>query len=118
MTDRTISLDDSGPRPTSYSALQQKTNTAAKGPKHIDMLRAPEFPPRRTSVDACQPQRFSSPSPSRHAQPAPLPMIPQGGARNTNRRPTLGVEGALPSNLLNELNSVLSKSSRGAKSND
>lgn len=45
-------------------------------------------------------------------------MIPQGGTKNINRRPALGMEGALPSNLLNELNSVLSKSSRGARSND
>lgn len=77
--------------------------------KHMDMLKAPDFPLGPASVDVCHPRRISSPSISRHAQPMPLPLPPQSSSKTINRRPALGREGVMPSNLLNELNSVLSK---------
>ncbi|KAM9335311.1 arf-GAP with Rho-GAP domain, ANK repeat and PH domain-containing protein 2 [Symphorus nematophorus] len=117
-TDRRISLDDGNPRPTKDAALHHKTNTIANCPKHIDMLKAPKVPHRRSSVDVCQPKRLPSPSPSRHLQPMPLPIPPQSGCKTINRRPALGGEGIMPPNLLNELNSVLSKTGRSAKSKD
>ncbi|XP_076581754.1 arf-GAP with Rho-GAP domain, ANK repeat and PH domain-containing protein 2 isoform X2 [Chaetodon auriga] len=118
LTDRRISLDDGNPRPTKDAALHHKTTTTANCLKQIDMLKAPEVPHRRSSVDACQPQRLPSPSPSRHSQPTALPVPSQSGCKTISRRPVLGGEGIMPPNLLNELNSVLSKTGRIAKSND
>lgn len=118
LTDRRISLDDSKSRAAKDAALHHKTNTTANCLKHIDMLKAPQVPHRRSSVDVCQHQHLASPSPSRHMQPMPLPIPPQSGCKTISRRPALGVEGIMPSNLLNELNSVLSKTGRSAKSND
>ncbi|XP_041820950.1 arf-GAP with Rho-GAP domain, ANK repeat and PH domain-containing protein 2 [Chelmon rostratus] len=114
LTDRRVSLDDGNPRPTKDAAVHHKTNA----PKHTDVLRAPEVPYRRPSVDVCQPQRLPSPSPSRHLQPMALPIPPQSGCKTISRRPALGGEAIMPSNLMNELNSVLSKTGRIAKSND
>lgn len=70
-------------------------------------LRLGEAPPRRTSVDAGRPPRIPSPLPSRSTVPPPS----AGGGR----RPRVRGEGLMPPSLLNELNSVLSKSGRGAK---
>ena len=118
LTDRRISLDDSKSRAAKDAALHHKTNTTANCLKHIDMLKAPQVPHRRSSVDVCQHQHLASPSPSRHLKPMPLPVPPQSGCKTISRRPALGVEGIMPPNLLNELNSVLSKTGRSAKSND
>ncbi|XP_073331305.1 arf-GAP with Rho-GAP domain, ANK repeat and PH domain-containing protein 2 [Pagrus major] len=118
LTDRRISLDDGRSRPTKDAALHHKTTTTANCLKHIDMLKTPQVPHRRSSVDVCQHQRLPSPLPSRHLQPMPLPVPPQSGCKTISRRPALGGEGIMPHNLLNELNSVLSKTGRSAKSND
>ncbi|XP_038586650.1 arf-GAP with Rho-GAP domain, ANK repeat and PH domain-containing protein 2 isoform X2 [Micropterus salmoides] len=107
LKDRRISLDDGNPRLTKDSTLKMNT-----------MLKAPEVPHRRPSVDVCLPQRLPSPSPSRHSQPMALPLPPQSGFKTIGRRPVLGGEALIPPNLLNELNSVLSKTGRTAKSND
>ncbi|TKS92897.1 Arf-GAP with [Collichthys lucidus] len=117
-TDRRISLDDVNARSTKDAALHHKTSTTANSPKQIDMFKAPEIPHRRRSVDACQPQRFTSTLPSRHMKPMPLPLPPQSGCKTIGKRPVLGREGIMPPNLLSELNSVLSKTGRSAKSND
>ncbi|KAM8747595.1 arf-GAP with Rho-GAP domain, ANK repeat and PH domain-containing protein 2 [Acanthopagrus schlegelii] len=118
LTDRRISLDDSKSRAAKDAALHHKTNTTANCLKHIDMLKAPQVPHRRSSVDVCQHQHLASPSPSRHLKLMPLPVPPQSGCKTISRRPALGVEGIMPPNLLNELNSVLSKTGRSAKSDD
>lgn len=110
------SLDDAGRRPSSYVASQPKSNAAAKGLKHMDALKALEFPPRRASLDVGQPPRFSSTSPSRPLATVPT-LLPPLGAKGVNRRPVRGAEGGMPANVLTELNSVLSKSGRGAASN-
>ncbi|GAA6216344.1 arf-GAP with Rho-GAP domain, ANK repeat and PH domain-containing protein 2 [Lates japonicus] len=95
-----------------------KTNTIASFPKKNNLLRAPEVPFRRPSLDVSQPPRLPCPSPSRHSQPMPLPVPPKSGCKTTNKKPALGREGMMPPNLLNELNSVLSKTGRSAKNND
>ncbi|XP_035531725.1 arf-GAP with Rho-GAP domain, ANK repeat and PH domain-containing protein 2 [Morone saxatilis] len=118
---RGISLDDGKPRPTKDAPPRMpnpKTNTTANCPKHTDTVKAPEVPFRRPSVDVCQPQHLPSPAPSRHLKPMPLPLPPQSGCKTISRRPVLGGEGVMPPSLLNELNSVLSKTGRTAKSND
>ncbi|XP_044040959.1 arf-GAP with Rho-GAP domain, ANK repeat and PH domain-containing protein 2 isoform X2 [Siniperca chuatsi] len=118
LTDRRISLDDGNPRPTKDATLHPKTNTTANFPKHNNMLKAPEVPHKRPSVDVCLPQHLPSQFPSRHSQPMALPLPPQSGFKTISRRPVLGGEAIIPPNLLNELNSVLSKTGRSAKSND
>lgn len=70
--------------------LQQKINTAASCPRRDPALKPP---------DARQPQRLPSP----RSQP---------DAALSGRRPLVSREGQLPPGLLNELNAVLSKSSR------
>ncbi|XP_042256741.1 arf-GAP with Rho-GAP domain, ANK repeat and PH domain-containing protein 2 [Thunnus maccoyii] len=117
-TDRRTSLDDGNPRTVKDASLHQKTNTAANCPRHNEMLKAPEVPRRRTSVDAGQPQCLPSPSLSRHLQPKALPLPPQSVCKTTGRRPILGGEGLMPPSLMNELNSVLNKTGRTAKNND
>lgn len=117
LTDRRTSLGDGNPRTVKDASLHQKTNTVANCPRHNDMLEAPEVP-RRTSVDTGQPPRLPSRSPSRHLQPMALPVPPQSGCKTSGRRPVLGGECLMPSSLLNELNSVLSKTGRSTKNND
>ncbi|XP_031145759.1 arf-GAP with Rho-GAP domain, ANK repeat and PH domain-containing protein 2 [Sander lucioperca] len=120
LSDKRISLVDGNPRPTKGATLPPKTITTASCLKHNDMLKAPEVPLRRTSVDAGQPRHLPSPSPSssRHSQPMALPLPPQGSSKTLGKRPVLGGEVLMPPNLMNELNLVLSKTSRSAKSND
>lgn len=118
LTERRISLEDGNPRPTKDAALHQKTSAAANCPKLVDALRVPEVPLRRASVDVCQPIRLPTQPPSRHLKPMPLPLPPQGGCKTIGRRPLLGGEAIMPPSLLNELNSVLSKTGRSAKSKD
>ncbi|XP_074555095.1 arf-GAP with Rho-GAP domain, ANK repeat and PH domain-containing protein 2 isoform X1 [Halichoeres trimaculatus] len=109
LTDRRTSLEDSKPKAAKASSLPQKTNTA---------LKTSDVAYRRPSLDVSQPPRLLSRSPSRHSQPMPLPLPPQSGCKTLSRRPVLGGEGIMPPNLLNELNLVLSKTGRSAKSGD
>lgn len=118
LTDRRISLDDGRPRPTKDAAFQHKVNTTAKCLKHTDMLKAPESRLRRPPVGVCQPQHLSSQTLPRNMQPQPLPIPPQHRSKTLSRRPAPGREGGMPPNLLNELNSVLNKTGRTAKSDD
>ncbi|XP_062300381.1 LOW QUALITY PROTEIN: arf-GAP with Rho-GAP domain, ANK repeat and PH domain-containing protein 2 [Scomber scombrus] len=118
LTDRRTSHGDVNPRTVKDAGLHQKTNNAANCPRPNDMLKAPEVPLRRRSVDAGQLQLLPSPSPSRHLQPMPLPVPPQSGVKSAGRRPMVGGESLMPSNLLNELNSVLNKTGRTTKNND
>ncbi|XP_030017810.1 arf-GAP with Rho-GAP domain, ANK repeat and PH domain-containing protein 2, partial [Sphaeramia orbicularis] len=91
-------------------------NTARVGaPHHMTItgcLRRGEAPPRRTSLDTGRPPRIPPPSsgPLRSTVPPPSAHANGGG-----RRPRVGGEGLMPAGLLNELNSVLSKSGRSAK---
>ncbi|XP_069374868.1 arf-GAP with Rho-GAP domain, ANK repeat and PH domain-containing protein 2 isoform X2 [Paralichthys olivaceus] len=90
----------------------------ANYPKPNNLLKPPDVLPTRPSVNAGQPPRHHSPSPSRHSHPGfALPFPPKSDYK-TNKRPVLGGEGMMPSNLLNELNSVLSMTGRSAKSNE
>ncbi|XP_008281667.1 arf-GAP with Rho-GAP domain, ANK repeat and PH domain-containing protein 2 [Stegastes partitus] len=116
LTDRRVSLGDGDRKAFKDAGLHLKSNTVARCPKPKDLLKAPEVPNRRTSVDIFPPQRLPSPSLPRHLQPMPLPTPPPGGCKSLGKRPVLGGEGMMPSNLLNELNSVLSKT--GRKNND
>ncbi|XP_029311166.1 arf-GAP with Rho-GAP domain, ANK repeat and PH domain-containing protein 2 isoform X2 [Cottoperca gobio] len=100
------------------ATLHRKTNATTNFPKHHDAFKAPEAPYRRTPADAHQPQPHPSPSSSRRLQPMALPLPPQSGFKTLDKRPALGGEFMMPPNLLTELSSVLSKTSRGAKSND
>lgn len=121
LTDRRTSHGDVNPRTVKDTGLHQKTNNAANCPRHNDMVKAPEVPLRKPSMDTGQPQLLPSPSPSipsRHLQPMPLPVPPQSGVKPTGRRPIVGGESLMPSNLLNELNSVLNKTGRTTKNND
>ncbi|XP_022056188.1 arf-GAP with Rho-GAP domain, ANK repeat and PH domain-containing protein 2 [Acanthochromis polyacanthus] len=116
LTDRRTSLGDGDQRAIKDAGVRLKASTLAICPKPKDLLQAPEAPNRRGSMDICLPQRLPSPSLSRHLQPMPLPPPPHGGCKTLGKRPVLGAEGMMPSNLLNELNSVLSKT--GRKNND
>ncbi|XP_078131876.1 arf-GAP with Rho-GAP domain, ANK repeat and PH domain-containing protein 2 isoform X2 [Sander vitreus] len=120
LSDKRISLVDGNPRPTKGATPPPKTITTASCLKHNVMLKAPEVPLRRISVDAGQPRHLPSPSlsSSRHSQPMALPVPPQGSSKTLGRRPVLGEEVLMPPNLMNELNLVISKTSRSAKSND
>ncbi|XP_023276619.1 arf-GAP with Rho-GAP domain, ANK repeat and PH domain-containing protein 2 isoform X2 [Seriola lalandi dorsalis] len=110
MIHRRISLGDGNQETTTDAGL------------HNNLLKAPEVQHRRSSVDIGQPPRLPYPSPSlslpRHLKPMPLPLPPKSGCKTTSKRPTLGGEGVIPSNLLNELSLVLSKTGRSAKNND
>ncbi|XP_037832343.1 arf-GAP with Rho-GAP domain, ANK repeat and PH domain-containing protein 2 isoform X2 [Kryptolebias marmoratus] len=75
-----------------------------------------EVPQRRTSVDVSLPPQLPSPSLPRHLRPMPQFVSPQSSSKPLNKRPFLGGEGGMPPNLMNELNSVLSKT--GRKSSD
>ncbi|KAI3376380.1 hypothetical protein L3Q82_016862 [Scortum barcoo] len=117
LVDRRISLYEGNQRPDKDAAPHPKTNAAAycqKPPN--DTLKAPEVPYRRPSLDAYQPQHLPSHPPSRHSQPMPLPLPPQSACKTVSRRPVLGGECIMPPSLMNELNSVLSKTGRSAKS--
>ncbi|KAM7377258.1 hypothetical protein PAMA_013853 [Pampus argenteus] len=118
LTDRRSSLNDGNPMTVKDASQHQKTNTAANCPRPNDMFKAPEVPRRKTSVDIERPQRPPATPSSRHLQPLPLPMNPQSGCKTIGRRPVMGGEGLMPSNLLTELNSVLNKTGRSAKNND
>ncbi|CAJ1086119.1 LOW QUALITY PROTEIN: arf-GAP with Rho-GAP domain%2C ANK repeat and PH domain-containing protein 2 [Xyrichtys novacula] len=109
LTDRRTSFEDIKLRATKATSLPHKMNNATK---------TPEVPLRRPSLDVSQPQRFLSRSPSRHSQPLPLPLPTQSGCKTLSRKPAQGKGGIMPPNLLNELNLVLSKTGRSAKSND
>lgn len=93
-TERMTSLDDAGRRSSS--------SAVAKGLKHMDALKNPEFAPRRAMLGVVQP-------PATVQTPSPL--------LGASRRPGRGAEGGMPANVLTELNSVLSKSGRRAASN-
>ncbi|XP_072233103.1 arf-GAP with Rho-GAP domain, ANK repeat and PH domain-containing protein 2 [Leuresthes tenuis] len=108
LPDRRVSLGDAG----WTTAKVTGTKTLPPPPKPRDQHKAPAVQHRRTSVDVCLPHRSTSPHLSRHLQPMPLPVPPQGGSKTLNRRMVGGGEGLLPSNLLNELNLVLSKTGR------
>ncbi|XP_030609581.1 LOW QUALITY PROTEIN: arf-GAP with Rho-GAP domain, ANK repeat and PH domain-containing protein 2 [Archocentrus centrarchus] len=114
-TDRYVSLRDGDWRTPKDPGLHLKSNTIGTS-KSTDLLK-PRMD-RRTSVDVCLPVRFPSLSPSRHAQPMPLPGLPQSGCKTVSKKPALGGEAILPPNLLNELNSVLNKTGRTANHND
>ncbi|CAF95237.1 unnamed protein product, partial [Tetraodon nigroviridis] len=101
--DRRPSVDMEKARLAVYAAAQQRPNLAEPSP------RALEVPLRPPSADPCQP-RLSSQSPSRRRNPPPLP--PAGVSKALHRRPALSSGGFLPPNLMNELNSVLTKSGR------
>ncbi|XP_034412517.1 LOW QUALITY PROTEIN: arf-GAP with Rho-GAP domain, ANK repeat and PH domain-containing protein 2 [Cyclopterus lumpus] len=118
LTDKRISLVDVHPRFTQDTTLPHKAPTTANCANQKYFLKAPEVQHRRTSADVGQPGRPPSRSPSRHSQPMPLPLPPQSDSKTLGRKPVPGVEGMLPPNLLSELNSVLSKTSRSAKIND
>lgn len=117
-TDKTISVGEGNPKPVKVASIQQKSSTIANCLRHVDMFKAPDVQRRRTSVDACQPQRPSSHSPVRHQQLGPLPVGPQSGYKHTGKKPSLGGEAMMPANLLNELNSVLSKTGRNARNSE
>lgn len=97
--------------PAKDGILQQRLNVA-ESLRRMDPPKAPEVPLKPTSTDPRQP-RFPSPSPSRRANPPPLPPA-AGVSKVPHRRPALGSGGFLPPSLMNELNSVLTKSGRGA----
>lgn len=101
--DRRPSVDMEKARLAMNAAAQQRPNLAEPSP------RALEVPLRPPSADPCQPQ-LSSQSPSRRRNPPPLP--PAGVSKALHRRPALSSGGFLPPNLMNELNSVLTKSGR------
>ncbi|KAM8882151.1 arf-GAP with Rho-GAP domain, ANK repeat and PH domain-containing protein 2 isoform 1-T2 [Synchiropus picturatus] len=82
------------------------------GQRLNEMLKVPEVAQGRTSADACHPRRVPSPSPSMQLQPAALPAAQQSRSRAAGKRSSVNVEGKMPSNLLNELNSVLNKTGR------
>ncbi|CAN9509584.1 unnamed protein product [Ophioblennius macclurei] len=114
LTDRRISHGDLDRRAIADAGAHLKINSAANCLRPSDLLKAPELPFRRASVDLCLPQRLPSPSAPRR----PLPH-PQGGYKaNVGKRPSPGQGGMMPPNLMNELNSVLSKSGRSAKNSD
>ncbi|XP_068611809.1 arf-GAP with Rho-GAP domain, ANK repeat and PH domain-containing protein 2 [Brachionichthys hirsutus] len=106
---RGISLTDGNPRPSNASALHRLVNCQ----KLIDILKVSDTQ-RSASADARQPRRRPSPSPSRKSHLAPSPAPPQSDGKG----PTQGGEAAMPSNLLSELNLVLSKTGRTAKTSD
>lgn len=134
--DRRVSLGDGNSKATNVLELPLKSLTMPKSPKLSDLskyktlsnspkpsdmhttktiahsLKTPELPHRRTSVDVSRPHQLPSPSLSRHMLPMPLPTSPQSSSKALNKRPFLGGEGVMPPNLMNELNSVLSKTGR------
>lgn len=118
LTDRRTSHGDVNPRTVKDVGLHQKTSNTPNCPRPNETFKAPELPPRRPSADAGQLQLLPSPALSRHVKPMPLPVPPQSGLKPTGRRPILGGESLMPSNLLNELSSVLNKTGRIAKNND
>ncbi|XP_069563766.1 arf-GAP with Rho-GAP domain, ANK repeat and PH domain-containing protein 2 isoform X1 [Brachyistius frenatus] len=114
LTDRWVSLGGGDRRTAKDPGLYFKTNTIASYPKSGDLFKVPEVRQRRTSLDVCLPRRV--PSPSGRSPPTPGP--PQSGGKMVGKRPILGGEGIMPSNLLNELNTVLNKTGRSTKNND
>ncbi|XP_039997410.1 arf-GAP with Rho-GAP domain, ANK repeat and PH domain-containing protein 2 [Xiphias gladius] len=117
LTKRRISLGGVNQGTAKDGGLFQ-TNTTANSPKHNNLLKAPEVPHRRPSLDVGQPPQLPSPSLSRHSQPMALPDPPRRGSKTTSKGPALSREGMMPPNLLNELNLVLSKNGRSAKNDD
>ncbi|XP_041842533.1 arf-GAP with Rho-GAP domain, ANK repeat and PH domain-containing protein 2 isoform X2 [Melanotaenia boesemani] len=115
LTNRNVSYRDGDQRTVKTSSLPLKTKNLANSPKLSVLTKAPELPQRRTSVDVCMPHRLPSPSLSRHLQPMPLP-VPQSSCKTLSKSPVVGGESIMPANLMNELNSVLSKT--GRKNND
>lgn len=92
------------------TALQPRLNVAERL-RRIDPPKVPEVPLRPASADPRQPG-VSSPAPSRRSNPLALP--PAGVPKVLHRRPALGSGGFLPPSLMDELNSVLTKSGRSA----
>ncbi|XP_071315206.1 arf-GAP with Rho-GAP domain, ANK repeat and PH domain-containing protein 2 isoform X2 [Trachinotus anak] len=117
LTNRRISLGG-GIQGTTKDGSLHKTSTTANCPKQNNLLKAPEVPHRRPSMDIGQLPQLPSPSLSRHLQPMPLPILPKSGCKTNSKRPALGGEGMMPSNLMNELNSVLSKTRRSVKNDE
>ncbi|XP_029382071.1 arf-GAP with Rho-GAP domain, ANK repeat and PH domain-containing protein 2 [Echeneis naucrates] len=117
LTNRRISIVG-GNQQTTKDAGLHKTSTGADYPKLNNIVKGPEVPYRRTSLDIGQSPRLPVLPLSRHLQPMPLPLPPKSLCKGTGKRPTLGREGTMPSSLFNELNSVLSKTGRIAKDND
>ncbi|XP_013873840.1 arf-GAP with Rho-GAP domain, ANK repeat and PH domain-containing protein 2 [Austrofundulus limnaeus] len=143
LMDRRVSLGDGNSKTTRVPELPLKLLTIPKSPKLSDVsksktlpispkpsdmnktkttahsLKTPELPLRRTSVDVGVPHQLPSPALSKHVQPMPLQTSPQSSSSSSkalNKKPFLGGEGVMPPNLMNELNSVLSKT--GRKNND
>lgn len=111
LTDKTIGVGEGHfSKPGKVGSIQQKTNTIASCLRRAEMFKAPDIPRRKTSVDAGQPQLARSVT--------PVNPLPQSGYKNTGKMASLGGDAMMPANLLNELNSVLSKSGRSAKSSE
>ncbi|XP_072314770.1 arf-GAP with Rho-GAP domain, ANK repeat and PH domain-containing protein 2 [Eucyclogobius newberryi] len=112
LTDKTICVGESSfAKSGKVGSIQHKTNTIANCLRHVDMFKAPDVQHQRTSVDAGQTLTLPPPSSS-----SPVTLLAKSGYKNTSKKPSLVGDSKMPANLLNELNSVLSKSGRGAKS--
>ncbi|KAJ0006266.1 hypothetical protein NQD34_013539 [Periophthalmus magnuspinnatus] len=68
------------------------------------MFKPPDVQHRKASLDTGQTQPHSSIS--------PVTLLAHSGYKNTGKKPSLGGDAKMPANLLNELNSVLSKTGR------
>ncbi|XP_029943844.1 arf-GAP with Rho-GAP domain, ANK repeat and PH domain-containing protein 2 isoform X2 [Salarias fasciatus] len=112
LTDRRVSHGEFDRRAIKDAGAHLKINSSASCLRPSDLLKAPEIPFRRASVDICPPQRLPSPSIPRR------PLPPQAGCKTAGKRPGAGQGAMMPPNLLNELNSVLNKTGRSAKSGD
>ncbi|XP_028284564.1 arf-GAP with Rho-GAP domain, ANK repeat and PH domain-containing protein 2 isoform X2 [Parambassis ranga] len=118
LSERTVSVGNVDTKTNNDVGLHLKSNTLSYCMKPSNLIRAPDIPQRRTSVDVCLPQRVPTPTLSRPLQPMPPPVSAQSGCKAVGKRPALGGQSMMPSNLLDELNSVLNKTGRTGKKND
>ncbi|KAG7241617.1 hypothetical protein INR49_025537 [Caranx melampygus] len=88
LTHRRISLGCGTQRITVGAGLHKTSTTAANFQKHNNLLKAPEGPHRRSSVDVGHPPRLPSPAASRHSQPMALPLPPRAAAKPLARGPS------------------------------